>query len=187
MDKKITVAFVNVMDGYSGGEIVLKRLIEGLDNGEFEKILYTRATPLAEYVDKKSCAIRVIKHQYQLRKRRGLPALFKAAKLFVVSLGYAIEMKRNGVEIVHSNSLTSSIYFAGWSKLLGMKFVAHNHLIRSGLVYKVLYKYIELCSDRIICVSEAVKRCWVDHGVLPAKIEVIYNGLPDDFFKYQFD
>ncbi|WP_457599142.1 glycosyltransferase family 4 protein, partial [Hydrogenimonas sp.] len=91
-------------------------------------------------------------------------------------------MKKEGVDIVHSNSLTSSIYFVFWCKCFGLKFVAHNHLIRSGTIYKMVYRYIALFADEIICVSEAVKKNWINEGVPAKKLTVVYNGLPDDFF-----
>ncbi len=181
-DKKIKVAFLNVMDGYSGGEIVLKRLIEGLDEQKFEKVLYTRRTKLVDVLKNSSCRIEIISEQYQMKKKRGPGALLMALGLFGVSLKYLLRMKKEGVRIVHSNSLTSSIYFAFWAKLFGLRFVAHNHLVRRGRVYKILYRYIYFCSERVVCVSEAVKQCWLEEGVPEKKLVVIYNGVPDDFF-----
>ena len=179
------IAFVNVMDGYSGGEIVLKRLIEGLDPKLFEPVVYTRETKFVEMLRCDRCSVVIIPRQYQLRLRRGPSAFFAAMKNFFVSGRYVWEMKHDKkVDIIHSNSLTSSIYFAFWAKLFGVGFVAHNHLIRRGKLYTILYRYIGACSDSVVCVSEAVKRCWLEAGVAEEKIKVVYNGLPDDFFQH---
>ncbi len=179
------IAFVNVMDGYSGGEIVLKRLIEGLDPKLFEPVVYTRETKFVEMLRCDRCSVVIIPRQYQLRLRRGPNAFFAAMKNFFVSGRYVWDMKYDKkIDIIHSNSLTSSIYFAFWAKLFGLGFVAHNHLIRRGKVYTILYRYIGTCSDKVVCVSEAVKCCWVEAGVAKEKLTVIYNGLPDDFFQH---
>ena len=182
-EKKITIAFVNVMDGYSGGEVVLKRLIEGLDPKLFEPVVYTKKTKFVKMLKCDRCTVVLMPQQYQLRQRRDMYAFFNAMKNFFVSGRYVWDMKYNKkVDIIHSNSLTSSIYFALWAKVFRIKFVAHNHLIRSGKLYSILYKYITICSDKVICVSEAVKKCWIDAGVPKEKLTVVYNGLPDDFF-----
>ncbi|WP_456450175.1 glycosyltransferase family 4 protein [Hydrogenimonas sp.] len=181
-NRKIKIAFVNVMDGYSGGEIVLKRLIEGLNDEEFEKVLFTRPTRMVDSVDLSRCHIISICEQYQLKRKRGFLAIIKASRLFFSSAKYLLQMKREGIDIVHSNSLTSSIYFAFWAKLFGLRFVAHNHIVRRGAIYRILYQYINFCSKKVICVSLAVKKCWLEEGVSERKLVVIHNGVPDDFF-----
>jgi hypothetical protein len=180
---KCKIAFINVMDGYSGGEIVLQRLIESLDERVFEPIVYTKETRFAKAMRDYGLSPVIISHQYQLRCQRGIKAVWQALKIFVVSGRFTYDMRFNRkVRIVHSNSLTSSIYFAFWAKVFRLKFVAHNHLIRRGKVYKMLYRYIYFCSERVVCVSEAVKQCWLEEGVPEKKLVVIYNGVPDDFF-----
>jgi len=176
------IAFLNVMDGFSGGEIVLKRIIEGLDDEKFEKLVYTRRTKFFEEIKKTVEKTIPIEEVYQLRTVRGFKGAIKALSLFFVSAKYAYHMKSNSIDIVHSNSLTSSLYFAFWAKIFGLKFIAYNHLIRRGWIYKIIYKYIYFYSDRVVCVSEAVKKCWIDEGIPEKKIVVVYNGLPDDFF-----
>ena len=114
--------------------------------------------------------------------RSGIKAIFKVFRLFIYSGKYVYDMKRKKIDIIHSNSLTSNIYFAFWAKLLNIKFIAHSHEIREGIVFKILHKYIGICAKKIICVSNAVKQNWVSHGVNENKIEVIYNGVSDDFF-----
>ncbi|BBG66797.1 hypothetical protein NNO_2094 [Hydrogenimonas sp.] len=179
------IAFLNVMDGYSGGEIVLKRLIEGIDRGVFDPVVFTRESRFVKMLKCDGCRVVTIPRQYQLKLRRGPGALFSILGNFLVSGKYVRDMKyRYRVDIIHSNSLTSSIYFAFWAKLFGVGFVAHNHLIREGKIYSVLYRYIGWCSDRVVCVSEAVKRCWLEAGVPEDKLTVVYNGLPDDFFQH---
>jgi glycosyltransferase involved in cell wall biosynthesis len=120
--------------------------------------------------------------QYQMKLQRGLKALLKALKLFVISGKKVYNMKKEKINLIHSNSLTSNIYFAFWAKLFGIKFIAHSHEIREGFIFKLLHKYIALCSDKIIVVSNAVKKNWIDHGINEKLIEVVYNGVDDDFF-----
>ncbi|WP_066351149.1 glycosyltransferase [Aliarcobacter skirrowii] len=181
--KKIKLAFVNVMDSYSGGEIVLQRLIRNLDKTEFDILVYTKDTKFVETLNCEKCEIVTFNTQYQMRLKRGLLSLSQAIKNLFISGKYMYQLRyRHKVDLVHSNSLTSNIYFAIWAKIFGVKFIAHSHEIRDGRLYKIIHKYIEFCSDRIITVSNAVKNNWLDHGVDKNKIITVYNGLDDDFF-----
>ncbi len=181
--KRCCIAFINVMDSYSGGEIVLQRLIRGLDKSKFDVVVYTKKTKFVETLECSEVEVKMLDTQYQLKTQRGIGAFFRAVKNFLISGKYMYRMKFfDKVDIVHSNSLTSSIYFAFWAKLLGVNFIAHNHLIRRGFVYKILYRYINFCSNIVICVSEAVKKNWLLEGVPDKKLTVVYNGLPSDFF-----
>lgn len=181
--KKITICYVNVMDNYSGGEIVLQRLIRGLDKNLFDIIIYTKNTKFVNTLNCKKCKVVVIRTQYQMKLKRGFIALIQAIKNFIVSAKYIYELKyKYKVDIVHSNSLTSNIYFAIWAKILNMKFVAHSHEIKEGLLYYLLHRYIGFCSHKIITVSNAVKDNWVSHGVNKEKVTTVYNGLDSDFF-----
>ncbi len=179
---KIKIAYINVMDAYSGGEIVLQRLIKNLDKSKFEIYVYTKNTKFVETLNCKECKMISFDTQYQLKNQRGIKALFKVLKLFFVSLKYVYDMKQKKIDIIHSNSLTSNIYFAIWAKVFNIKFIAHSHEIREGFIFTLLHKYIALCSDKVVVVSNAVKNNWVYHGVNPNKIEVIYNGVSNDFF-----
>ncbi|BFU78248.1 hypothetical protein ALC152_14630 [Arcobacter sp. 15-2] len=181
--KKIKLAFVNVMDSYSGGEIVLQRLIRNLDKNEFDIVVYTKDTKFVETLNCKECEVIVFNTQYQMRLKRGFRSLIQAIKNLFVSSKYMYQLKyKHEVDLVHSNSLTSNIYFAVWAKVFRVKFIAHSHEIRDGVLFKIIHKYIEFCSDRIITVSNAVRYNWLEHGVHKNKIITVYNGLDNDFF-----
>jgi len=179
---KIKLAYINVMDCYSGGEIVLQRIIRGIDKCKFEVYVYTRNTKFVKTLNCNECAIIIFNTQYQLKMQRGVKAILKIMRLFIISGKYVYDMKKKNIDIIHSNTLTSNIYFAFWAKLFNIKFIAHSHEIREGVTFKFIRKYISFCSDKIICVSNAVKNNWLSHGVSESKIKVIYNGVSDDFF-----
>jgi len=181
--EKITICYINVMDNYSGGEIVLQRLIRGLDKNLFDTIVYTKNTKFVDTLNCKECKVIVFDTQYQMKLKRGFMALIQAIKNFIVSAKYMYELKyKYKVDIAHSNSLTSNIYFAIWAKIFNIKFIAHSHEIRDGLVYNILHRYIGFCSHKIITVSNTVKDNWMSHGVNKEKIVTVYNGLNSDFF-----
>ena len=181
-NKKVKVAYINVMSGFGGGEIVLQRIIKKLNKNKFYVQVYSVKTKFIETLDCPECEIFIIDEEYQLKKQRNIKALFKIIRLFLKSGIFVFKMKKDKTDIIHSNTLVSNIYFSFWAKLFRIKFVAHSHEIKEGLLFRILHKYIGFCSDKIICVSEAVKENWVKHGVSPKKLEVIYNGVDDDFF-----
>ena len=181
--KKIKIVYINVMDAYSGGEIVLQRLIRGLDKNLFDIIVYTKNTKFVETLNCNECTIVVFNTQYQMKLKRGISILVQVFKNLLISGKYMYDIKyKYNVDIVHSNTLTSSIYFAIWAKIFRVKFISHNHIIRTGTIYNIVYKYISFCSSKIICVSEAVKENWLLAGVPKDKLLVVYSGLPNDFF-----
>lgn len=181
--KKKKLAFVNVMDSYSGGEIVLQRLIRNLDKKQFDIVVYTKDTKFVETLNCEACEVVAFNTQYQMRLKRGVGSLLQAIKNLFVSGKYMYQLKyKHEVDLVHSNSLTSNIYFAVWAKIFRVKFIAHSHEIRDGVLFKIIHKYIEFCSNKIITVSNAVKDNWLEHGVDKNKIITVYNGLDSDFF-----
>jgi len=180
--KKIKIAYINIMEGYSGGEIVLQRLIRGINRDKFSIYVYSTPTKFIDTLKCNECNTTIINTQYQLKMERGIKAFVKVIKLFVMSGKYIYEMKQKQILIIHSNSLTSNIYFSFWAKIFGIKFIAHSHEIREGIIFTLLHKYICFCSDKIICVSDAVKNNWLSHNVNKKKLTVVYNGVSNDFF-----
>jgi glycosyltransferase involved in cell wall biosynthesis len=179
----IKIAFLNVMDCYSGGEIVLRRLILSLDPKEYQKFIYSLETQFIEDFQQKPVHIRPITHKFQLGTRRNFMELFKIINNFIIAYRLCRIMKKiDNIDLIHSNGMVSNVYFAPFAKFLDIPFVAHSHEIRYGFFYKVLHYFIAFFSNHIICVSEAVRKNWLSHGVREKKLSVIYNGLPDDFF-----
>ena len=185
MAEPIVVGFLNVMEGYSGGEVVLERLMAGLDRKRFIPILFTRPGRLAERAAQKGIKVYKISRPFQMLGRRGVIAALRVPWLFGYAFLLTRAMQAAGCQVVHSNSLISSIYFAPWVKLFGMRLVAHNHLIRRGRHYRLIYRYVALFADAIVCVSEAVADNWREAGIDAAKLHVVYNGVPDGFCRYR--
>ena len=141
---KIKIVYINVMDSYSGGEIVLQRLIRNLDKNKFDIIIYTKNTKFLETLDCIECTVISFDTQYQMKLKRGIGAGLHAIKNLFISGKYMYDIKfKHRANLVHSNSLTSNIYFAIWAKLFNLKFIAHSHEIRYGLFFKIIHKYIE--------------------------------------------
>lgn len=180
---KPKIVYLNVMDYYSGGEIVLQRLIRQVDKNKFDILVFSKNTKFVETLNCPKCKVITFDTQYNMRFARGLKMIGIALKNFFTSAGYILLLKfKYKVDIIHSNTILSNIYFAFWAKLFRLKFIAHSHEIREGKIYKYLHLYIAFCSDYIITVSDAVKNDWIKDGVNPDKIQTIYNGLPHDFF-----
>lgn len=179
----IKLAFVNTMDAYSGGEIVLQRIIRGLDKNRFRILVYTKNTKFVTTLNCDECEVVIFDTQYQLKKQRNFIAILKLCRNFLISAKYVYEMKYvYHIDILHSNTLTSNIYFSFWAKIFNIKLIAYSHDLRYGLIYKVLYRYIVYCADKVIVISDAVKKNWLEHGGSEEKLVKIYNGVDSDFF-----
>ena len=179
---KMKICYINVMDGYSGGEIVLQRLIDGLEKSKFTVLIYTKNSKFVDKLSDSECQVIAFNTQYQLCQKRNVSALLAVIKNFIISGYYIYQIKFiHRADIIHSNSLTSNIYFAIWAKLFHINFIAHSHEIREGIIFKLLHKYIAICSDKIITVSNAVKANWLSHGVKENQVITVYNGVNNDF------
>ena len=84
-------------------------------------------------------------------------------------------IKKNKIEFVYTNT---SVIIAGGiiAKIRGLKSYFHIHEIPKNSVYNLIISIIiNLCSDKIIVVSNAVKNHWI--RLNSDKIYKIYNGL----------
>lgn len=181
--KRYHIVYINVMDGYSGGEIVLQRLIRALDKQRFDVTVYTTRTKFVETLECPECKVVIMDRHFQLQKKRGIWATFQAIGNFWYAGKCSALIKfSEKADIVHSNSMISNLYFAFWTRIFFLKLIAHSHEIKEGLLFKLIHRYVGGCASQVIAVSNAVKSNWLGHGVNEQKITVVYNGLPDDFF-----
>lgn len=176
--KKINIAFVNIMDCYSGGEKVLERIVNNIDRETFHPIVVSRNTDFLNSIEVDHEQLIVINRSFQLGLSRSPMVLFKLITNFFQALLICFKLSMlHKVKVVHSNSLISNVYFSLFSRMFGMKFIGYSHEVRYGLAYKVLHRYLSLTSSKIITVSEAVRKSWIHNGADEKKVITIYNGL----------
>lgn len=78
-------------------------------------------------------------------------------------------IKSHGIDVVHTHLSTASLLVAFAARLAGRPSVAHVH----GLNTATCFRY----SNRVIAVSEAVKRHLVAQGLPDGRIRVVHNGV----------
>ncbi|RYG69444.1 glycosyltransferase family 1 protein, partial [bacterium] len=78
-------------------------------------------------------------------------------------------IRRHRVDIVATQLSTASLWGSIAAKILGIPCVATVRALNTKTCY--------VLADRIIVVSEAVKKHLTDQGIAPEKIRVVYNGI----------
>jgi glycosyltransferase involved in cell wall biosynthesis len=84
-------------------------------------------------------------------------------------------IKRHRVDLVATQLSTASLWGSIAAKMLGVPCVATVRALNTKTCY--------LLADRIIVVSNAVKKHLTDQGIAPEKIRVVYNGIDLDRFQ----
>jgi len=108
--------------------------------------------------------------EFNFPARLHIPSLFRLAG----------ELKKSKINIVHCHGLYPSI----WGRLAALIAripvrIVHVQNMYYGISFKerLKLKILSNFTNRIIAVSEAVKKCLVDFvGITPLKVEVIYNS-----------
>jgi len=163
--KKVKILYLIDKKAAAGAQNHLKELMCGLNTEAFEAKLIT----LRELS---------IKRIYGISGVRGLIKLIKY-------------MKNNQFDIVQSYLFSENILGVIAAKIAGVKTIITGRrdtgLLMQGKWQHILaYRLTNRWIDKIVCVSEAVKKVAVAKERLSAdKVEVIYNGVDVDKFRPQ--
>jgi glycosyltransferase involved in cell wall biosynthesis len=80
------------------------------------------------------------------------------------------------VALIHANTFIAALYCSLPARLTGTPLAWHMHdIIDAGLVNNMFIRYAAWGADRIICVSEAVRKCLIHFGVQTMKCRLIHN------------
>lgn len=98
-------------------------------------------------------------------------------------------------DVVHSHLLDSNFYSALACRRFSIPHVCTEHgdvSMKEGAVTKVKYGAISLCSDFVVCVSEAVRESASRVILFKSKLKTIYNGIhflerTDSTFRMEFN
>ena len=104
---------------------------------------------------------------------------FKLIKDFFRLLSYC---KKNKIDIIHTHHRYPELISVLVSKIIGVKNITTVHSLVSGL------KSLSFRSDKIICVSNAVKKNLIEnYPHSKNRITVLYNCIDDSFFDTMSD
>lgn len=186
MSHAMPVLFLHHSNDLYGADIMLLETVRGLDPSRYQPIVVLPedcrgpgglASELERLgVDFQFLSLAVIRRRY-----------FKLTYLLAYCLEFLIAVWKvcriircQKVAVVHSNTL-AICPGAFAAKLMGIPHIWHVHemLVCPHIIRKVLHFLATRLSDRVVCISEAVRQHVLeDQPGYTAKLIVIYNGLP---------
>jgi glycosyltransferase involved in cell wall biosynthesis len=171
-----TVCYVQGSSEVGGSDVALLRLVQGLDHGAYRPLVVLPADgPLVPLLRSAGAEVAFLP-MMQLRSVRSLS--YQAAYLFrfwPTVWGLADLLRREGVELVHTNSLY--VAYAAWAaRLLGIPHVWHVREIPAlpRPVRLLAARLAVSLSERVIVMSDAVA---VAMARRHPRIEVIPDGI----------
>ena len=117
-------------------------------------------------------ALRELDVPYETYDRTGSP--------FDLLMNMKSLIRRVRPDIVHSHLLDSNVYSALACRWLSVPHLCTEHgdiALRNTVSSKIKFAAVSLCSDSIVCVSEAVRRRAAGMTVFRSKLGLIYNGI----------
>lgn len=178
---KQNIIFINFQNCFSGGEIVLSRLIKQLSvSSNFNISIFSDPVFFANTSFDHNVKLYPITKTLQLNNARGIFAFLKVISNFIYTLMlFSKIIIQQKPDVIHCNSLTTALYCSLICHIFNIKMVTHSHEIREGFLYYLIHRYVCYCSNVIICVSNAVIKNWVSHDVPRSKTYLLYNGIPN--------
>jgi glycosyltransferase involved in cell wall biosynthesis len=181
--KKIKVLYIEDIGEIAGGPNSLLQLFSKIGN-HVEIHLFAPDGPFAESARKYASKVTITnKTRYDQIKFFGMsvPNFYHIFLRFKESVKFFFYIKKNKIEIVHSNDLDGHITSWFLCHVFGIKVVWH---IRIMTWPKVLYKIKRV--SQIIFVSDAVKDFSLENQN-NKNVSVIYNGINIKHFQKELD
>lgn len=176
-------------DGTVGGSHqCLYDLVKGLDRGRFEPlVLFYQDNPFVDRLDG-LCAVEVWADVRRSERRRveGGGPVAHALALPGAVLRRRRFIARRGIDLVHLNNSPVS-GFDDWlpaARLAGVPCVSHarGHYTPPS---RTLEGLLVRRYDRVVAMSEHIRRRLVDAGLPPEKVERVYGSIDADEFRQQ--
>jgi glycosyltransferase involved in cell wall biosynthesis len=163
----------------AGAERVVASLVRYIDRARFRPIVccLTIKGELAEEIESQGVPVIALhKHPHF-----DLPVIPKLISL----------LKKHRVDIVHSHVWPADVWCRFVGKAVGTPGIVvteHNVDLWKRKTHLTLDRWLSRWTDRIICVSEAVKRFYTDEaGIAPEKLVAVPNGIDPAPFQVPVD
>jgi glycosyltransferase involved in cell wall biosynthesis len=156
-----------------GTEQVIKNLIEGADEQEFENSIFCIESPIGPFgkmLEDKGISI------FSLARGKGFDTkLIKGIRQYI---------KQHNIDILHCHQYTPWIYGTIAAAFTGIKvvFTEHGRFYpdRSSWKRKLVNPVLNLFTDKVVAISKATKQALVEYENIPeSSIDVIYNGIDE--------
>lgn len=189
------ILFIDHHAELGGGEIALLEIIKNLDRDRFHPLaLLGDEGPLRDELRKLNVEAIVDKLPDYFRQldrdpeKRNKPSSFiKSAfrlPFFIKNIKSVITEKN--INIVYINSIKSSLYGIPAAKQTKCRIIWHLHDCLNRDFYSLLVipliVFLTNMADKIICVSDTVKKYFIKAGGNPKKAVIIYNGIDTERF-----
>ena len=189
------ILFIDHHAELGGGEIALLEIIKNLDRDRsYPLALLGDEGPLQDELRKLNVEAIVDKLPGYFRqldrdpgKRNKLFSFIKSAfclPIFIKNIKSVITEKN--INVVYINSVKSSLYAILAAKQTKCRIIWHLHDCLTRDFYSLwiipLIIFLTHMADKIICVSDTVKKYFIKAGGNPKKAMVIYNGVDTERF-----
>ena len=175
--QKTRILYINNSSYIGGAENSLQLLIHSFRKRGFEvHLLLPQPGELSKRLADAPIQIHYLDFQVSTNKTR----------LFFDSFRYSLKLskliRRLKIDLVHTNSLRSSLDSVMAARLAGVPIIGHIRDMRPlGARGRLLMNKL----DRLIAVSEATRQYFIDEGVDAERIVRVYNGIDLSLFKPQ--
>jgi len=192
---KKNILFIDHHAELGGGEIALLAIIKNLNRRRFHPLaVLGEGGPLQDELGKLNAAVIIDKLPDYFRqldrdpeKRNKLTAFIRSAfclPIFIKNIKSVIIEKN--INLVYINSIKSSLYGIPAAKQTKCRIIWHLHDCLTRDFYSLwiipLIIFLTRMADKIICVSDTVKKYFIKAGGNPKKAVVIYNGVDTERF-----
>ena len=174
---KYTILYLHEAAQVSGAENSLLNLVRMIDRNTFNPVFACPDTgPFASKISGSGVKVHPIT----------FPAVRRMAGVASTVRRLCMIVEKEGVDLIHSNSIRTHIYAAITGKFKKIPVVWHQ---RNLLIDELADpdRILSFIPDRIICNSHAVAKRFVVNGRLPEKVIVIYNGVDTNIFRPRID
>lgn len=170
-----------------GADIVLLELLKNLDKKKFKPyVILPCDGPLVEKLKENNIWVNVIKYPILRRKYFNPSGIIRYIKEYYRYSKQINEIvRKEKINLIHTNTaaVLEGIYI---KKRMNIKLIWHIHeiIVNPKFINKAISFLISRYADKVITVSEAVKRHLDSTGYFNNnEIKVIYNGVDNNEFK----
>jgi len=183
---KINLTFLHAGAELYGADKVMFDLIHGLDKEKYKiNVILPCEGPLVEKLRNDKIRVDIINYPILRRKYFSAKGIIKyILGYFYYSAKLIIRINKDKTDILHVN--TSAVLEGIMIKsFCNIKLVWHIHeiIVNPPKMAKIIYSLVQLWSDQIVVVSEAVLKAVKSVKINNQNISVIYNGIDSSAFQ----
>ncbi len=173
-----------------GADIVLLNLIKGIDKEKYKPyVILPCDGPLVEKMKQNNINVEVVSYPILRRQYFNIKGIFKYITEYIKYSKILVnKVEEYNIDILHVNTIAvlEGVYVKRKTKV---KLIWHIHEIleKPKIIAKILSKIVAKSADKVIVVSNAVKKHLETMAKFKREIKVIYNGVDNEIFNSDND